>query len=152
MGKRRTHGPLRLRRNKHRGKKGRRARFLWPLDIRFSVSRGAAVEIRRLIARLFGVAAVSPVRWDRDEGQKKKKNQPSMCQSGGESEGAKSYGVCLFLVSGSKEIPLGARSEWAHAEAGMLEMIRLCDVFKPTVSELNVPEINPGFYLNCSSH
>lgn len=34
----------------------------------------------------------------------RKKNQPSMFQSGGESEGAKSYGVCLFLVSGSKEI------------------------------------------------
>lgn len=31
-----------------------------------------------------------------------------MCQSGGESEGAKSYGVCLFLVSGSKEILLSA--------------------------------------------
>lgn len=74
-----------------------------------------------------------------------------MCQSGGESEGAKSYGVCLFLVSGSKEILLSARWEWAHAEAGMLEMNHLCDVFKPTISELNMPEINPGFNLNSSS-
>lgn len=67
--KRRTHGRLRLRRNKHRGKKGRRARFLWPLNTRVSVSRGTVFGTRRLIARLFGVDAFSPVRWDRDEGQ-----------------------------------------------------------------------------------
>lgn len=86
--------------------------------------------------------------WQEEGG---KKNQPSVRQTGGESEGAKSYGVCLFLVPGSREILLSARQEWAHAEAGILEMIHLCDVFKPVISELNMPEINPGFNLNSSS-
>lgn len=34
---------------------------------------------------------------------------------------------------------------------GGRKMIQLYDVFKPTISELNMPEINPGFNLNSSS-